>query len=81
MKKYILGLVTGLIFIPVIEELLNVALSWIEFLKILPSKLVLKGNKDLAELQDDENNLEEANIIGFQYNPYNEYDDCDDYEE
>lgn len=75
MKKYILGLVTGLIFIPVIEELLNVAFSWIEYLKIVPSKLVLKGNKDLADLQSEDEEYTETNAIGFQYIHQDDYDE------
>lgn len=77
MKKYIFGLLTGLLFIPIIEELLNVILAWIEWLKIFPSKLVVKGNKELSELQSNEE-YTQTNVIGFTYDPQ---DDCDNYEE
>lgn len=42
---FILGILSYMLLIPVIEEFTNVLLSWIEYFKILPSKLVLKGNK------------------------------------
>lgn len=76
---FLLGLLSYMLFIPIIEELSNVILSWIEYLKILPSKLVLKGNKELKELQDDDGKSE-TYAIGFQYNP-SDYDEFDDYDE
>lgn len=45
----------------------------------MPSKLVLKGNKELKELQDDDEKSETC-AIGFQYNP-SDYDEFDDYDE
>lgn len=76
---FILGILAYICFIPFIEELTNVLLFWIEYLKILPSKLVLKGNKELKELQDDDEKSETC-AIGFQYNP-SDYDEFDDYDE
>ena len=75
---FILGILSYILFIPVIEEFTNVLLSWIEYFKILPSKLVLKGNKQIKELQDeDEENESESCAIGCQYSPQEEdiYDD------
>lgn len=51
--SYILGACTIVIFLPIVEELVNVILSWIEYLKILPGKLVIKGNAELQELQSN----------------------------
>lgn len=34
--SYILGACTIVIFLPIVEEIVNVILSWIEYLKILP---------------------------------------------
>lgn len=51
---YILGLLSGLLFIPVIEELINVIMSWIQVLILKPTKIVLEGNKEISELQSDE---------------------------
>lgn len=47
---YIVGLLTGLVFIPIFQEMLYVILSWIEYFKIKPSELLLKGNGKLLKL-------------------------------
>lgn len=71
--SYILGACTIIVFLPIMEELVNVILSWIEYLKIIPSKLVLKGNAELQELQSDsENEQVDTCAIGFHYEPENE---------
>ena len=66
---FILGILSYMLLIPVIEEFTNVLLSWIEYFKILPSKLVLKGNKELKELQEEDGIESETYAFGFQYNP------------
>lgn len=66
---YIVGLLSGLVVIPLIESAIDVVYSWIEYLKIKPSKLVIQGNKELAELQDEEDGEFETNVIGFHYTP------------
>lgn len=76
---FILGILSYILFIPVIEELTNVLLSWIEYLKIRPGKLVIKGNNELKELQGEDDIESETCAIGFQYNP-EEYMD-DEYED
>lgn len=80
--SYILGACTIIVFLPIMEELVNVILSWIEYLKIIPSKLILKGN---AELQEIQNESEEMNsdtcAIGFHYVPEDNEDDYYDDEE
>lgn len=64
-KYYIFGLLSGLLFIPLIDELSNVIAAWIQVLILLPSKLVTKGNKELAEIAGEE--IEEKSpCIGFQ---------------
>ena len=67
MKKpgFILGIFTGLCVIPVLEELTNLAMSWIEVAKVAPTKRTLKGNKDLMDLQPEE--AGETSCIGFRY--------------
>lgn len=77
---FILGILSYMLLIPIIDELTNVLLSWIEYLKIFPSKLVLKGNKELKELQSEDDIDSETYAIGFQYNP-SDYDEFDDYDE
>ena len=51
---YILGLLSGMLFIPVIEEFINVIMSWIQVLILKPTKIVLEGNKDLEKFQEPE---------------------------
>ena len=74
-KHFIIGLLSGLLFIPVIEELLNVIMAWIQVLIIKPNKIVLKGNKELSELQGEE--PVQTSCIGFQVaNEDEDDDDC-----
>ena len=72
---FILGMLSYMLLIPVIEELANVLLSWLEYFKILPSKLVLKGNKELKELQEEDGIESETYAIVFQYNQKEDFDD------
>ena len=69
---YIFGLLSGLLFIPIIEEFINVIMSWIQVLLLTPSKKVVKGNKDIADMQQ-EDECQQTNCIGFQYNGDGEY--------
>lgn len=62
---YILGVLTGLLFIPVIEEFINVIISWIQVLLLKPTKIVLEGNKEINEMRADEE-YQQTNCIGFQ---------------
>lgn len=72
-KHYILGLLSGLLFVPIVEELLNVIMAWIQVLILKPNKIVLQGNKELAELQNDDVEDEQTNCIGFQIFDEDEY--------
>lgn len=84
---YILGILSGILFIPVIEEFINVIMSWIQVLilkptKIVllkPTKIVLEGNKEINELQGDEE-YQHNNCIGFQIPSDDEYY-CDEDDE
>ena len=62
---YILGLLSGMLFIPVIEECINVIMSWIQVLILKPTEKVLKGNKELEKYQEPEE-YQQTNCIGFQ---------------
>ena len=62
---YILGLLSGILFIPATEELINVIMSWIQVLLLKPTKIVLEGNKEINEMQADEE-YQQTNCIGFQ---------------
>ena len=80
-KHFIIGLLSGLLFIPVIEEFLNVIMAWVQVLLLKPNKIVLKGNKDIAELQSGEEPVQ-TSCIGFQVSSEEDddcYEDDDDY--
>ena len=76
-KNYILGILTGLLFIPVIEEFLNVIISWIQVWLLKPTKIVLEGNKEINELQGDEE-YQQTNCIDFQIPSNDEEYYCDE---
>ena len=63
--------------IPILEELTNLILTWIEYLKIIPSKKIAHGNKDLQEIIGNSNECnEQSYAIGFEIPSENEaYDD------
>ena len=60
---YIFGLITGVILLPVADELLNVLYSWIEVMKIKPSSIIAKWNEEVASKGDG---TEQTFAIGFQ---------------
>lgn len=45
---YIFGLITGVVLLPVADELLNVLYSWIEVMKIKPSSIISEWNEEVA---------------------------------
>jgi len=63
MKKYIFGLISGAVIIPIIEELMPVVSSYIEVLKLHPTKVIEKGNREIQELRSDK--IVNTNRIGF----------------
>lgn len=78
-KHFIIGVLSGLLFIPIIEEFINVIMTWIQVLLLLPNKnkIILKGNKELTNLQSEEQEYE-TSCIGFQIPNGEEYYDEDD---
>ena len=78
-KHYILGILTGLLFIPVIDGFINVIMSWIQVLLLKPTKIVLEGNKEINELQGNEE-YTQTECIGFKMpESVDEYEDDEDY--
>ena len=77
-KHFIIGLLSGLLFIPVIEEFLNVIMAWIQVLLLRPNKIVLKGNKELSELQGNEDEYQQTNCVGFQVSSEEDDEDYED---
>ena len=76
-----LFLLIGLLISPIIDELINYFLLWIEVIKIKPTKVINKWNK---EIQNDINEDYPVDTIvhGFQYTKseedveYYEDEDC-----
>ena len=50
--SYIFGLITGVILLPVTDELLNVLYSWIEVMRIKPSSIIAEWNEEVASKGD-----------------------------
>lgn len=61
--SYIFGLITGVVLLPVTDELLNVLYSWIEVTKIKPSSIIAEWNEEVASKG---NGTEPTFAIGFQ---------------
>ncbi|MEY8352582.1 hypothetical protein AALB39_04405 [Lachnospiraceae bacterium 54-53] len=80
MKKFILGLLTAIAIIPIIDSLVELVQVAIEIPKGNLSKKVIALNNDIQDLQA-ENEPVATNCVGFQYDePEYEYED-DDFED
>lgn len=78
--SYLLGIVSIILFIPLFESITEVICGYIELLKIQSTKAVLKGNNEIAKLQQEnekENTEINTPVMGFQYNPQEDLDDFD----
>lgn len=79
--SYLLGIASAILFIPLFESIAEVICGYVELLKIQSTKAVLKGNNEIAKLQQEsekENTEINTHVIGFQYNPQEDLDDFDD---
>ena len=76
-KYYIFGLLSGLLFIPIIEDFINVIAAWIQVMIVTPSKIVTKANSEITEMQGCQE--ESTNAIGFSIPSTEEYYE-DEYE-
>ena len=65
MLKFLLGIVSYMTFMPIVENLTELVCSYIEVLKGKNNLKIVKINN---ELQNSES-YDEGNLIGFQYNP------------
>lgn len=59
---YILGLIIGLIVIPLTESIMDVCYQWVEVMKIKPTSMINEWNKEMTS--DTESEMTCA--IGFQ---------------
>ena len=75
MKKFILGIFTAIAIIPLAESLVDVAIQYIELLKIHSTKCVLKGNQEISEMQGEDG--ESTQCVGFDM-PQEYYEDIDE---
>ena len=83
MKKFILGMLSVIVFIPLAESIAEILCVLLEIPKGKLSASVLKINKQLQELQADQEAID-TQCIGFEYSPEEEYyeeDDDDDFED
>lgn len=74
--SYVFGMLTVLLFVPLIEDISATLSSWFQVLILKPTKLVLKGNKEIAELQANSQEID-THCIGFQMHVQDEFDDED----
>lgn len=76
--SYLLGIASAILFIPLFESIAEVICGYVELLKIHSTKAVLKGNTEIAKLQqeNEKENIEaNTSVVGFTYNPPDdEYD-------
>ena len=77
MKAYILGLTTGVLFIPIAEELLTLVSTWIEVAKIKPASIISDWNEEMMAKNGEG---EQTYAIGFEA-PQPEEEYYDDEEE
>lgn len=66
-----------MLIIPVIDELLNVIMAWIQVLLLKPNKIVLNGNKELSNLQE-QTEYQESSCIGFHVDTVQDDDEDED---
>lgn len=78
LKIYILGMITALVALPIIDEIVEIICSFLEILKGTSTKKVIKINKEIMDLQEQLEPVN-TNCIGFE-TPNTEYYD-DDWED
>ena len=74
LKSFILGMLTILLFIPIVEQLCEIIVTFMEYVKGLVSRPVLKLSKELMELQAETQPID-TQAIGFSYTPQEDNDD------
>ena len=79
MKKFIGGLVTGIVIWPIADAAVGVAITFFEVLKGKLSVQVVRLNNEIAELSSDDDGEEvNSQCIGFEI-PNTASDDDDDW--
>ena len=75
LKIYILGMITTLVALPIVDEIVEIICGFLEILKGISTKKVLKINKEIMDLQEQLEPVN-TNCIGFEI-PNTEYCDND----
>ena len=66
MKKFISGIVFGITIIPILDSVAELICGSIEALKIKNTKKVVKGNVEIAKIQEGIEEKPETVCMGFQ---------------
>lgn len=66
MKKFISGIVFGITIIPILDSVAELVCGSIEALKIENTKKVVKGNVEIAKMQEGIEEKPETVCMGFQ---------------
>lgn len=74
MKKFVAGLLAGIVVIPVLFSITDLLQVCISALSVFPNKIIAKANRELIQGSADESN---ACAIGFQLPE----EECEEYEE
>ena len=79
--SFIMGVVSIMLFLPILESLSEIICGYLELLKISSTKKVLKGNKDILDLQSSQEEIA-TQCMGFDMGGIEEYyDDEYDFED
>ena len=65
LKIYILGMITALVALPIVDEVVEIICGFLEILKGISTKKVLKINKEIMDLQEQLEPVN-TNCIGFE---------------
>lgn len=79
LKCFILGAVSIILLLPILESITDIACGWLETLKAINTKKVLRLNKEIEDLQEELEPIQ-TQAIGFQVDS-EEYCEEDDWEE
>lgn len=80
MKKFILGILSIILLIPICESLSELICSWFEIFKGKNTLKVLEINEKISKFQNNNEEIN-TNIIGFHYDSMQEDYDQDDNED
>lgn len=73
-NKFLTGLLIGLA-LPLFEGLVDLGLNWLEVFKVEPLKKITTGNKEISDLQAEDEYVEKQPLIGFQYDSEEYFDE------